>query len=108
LINIRNNLLGSDLIFLFIFNLRCTINSKGKIIAQKPETTQQSSEIKKVHLLNGSLAYNVESQFDLAILEVVTPFIPNSNVKIATLPTRSLDVATNLTVSGWGTTSESK
>ena len=75
---------------------------------QKAETTQQSSEIKTIHLLNGSLAYNAHSQFDLAILELVTPFKLNSNVKIATLPTRSLDVVTNLTVSGWGTTSESK
>ena len=88
--------------------LRCTISSQGKIIVQKPEATQQSSEIKAVHLLKGSLAYEKESQFDLAILELVTPFKINSNVKIATFPTRILNEATNLTVSGWGTTSEIK
>jgi hypothetical protein len=76
---------------------------------KKAETSQQTSTIKTIHFLNGSLSYSAgKNQFDLAILELSSTFNLNKNVKIASLPNSPLAVGTNLTVSGWGTTAESK
>ena len=73
------------------------------------EPTQQKQVVKSVYRMTGSLAYGYSGQlFDIAILEVNSPFTLNSNVVLAKLPTARTPVATNLVVSGWGTTSESK
>ena len=47
-------------------NTRCTLSSNGKVTLKKSESSQQVSPIKKIHLMNGSLAYgDGKSQFDL-------------------------------------------
>ncbi len=57
--------------------------------------------------MDGSLAYGAAGQlFDIAILEVDSPFTLNNYVVPAKLPTARTPSGTNLVVSGWGTTTE--
>lgn len=95
-----------------VFNLsliRCTVSSSGKIVVKKAENSQQSSAIKTIHTLSGNLAYSSgKNQFDLAIVELINPFELNRNVQTISLPTVAIGPGVNLTVTGWGTTSESK
>ena len=88
---------------------RCTLSPAGKIILKKAESSQQTSSVKKIHTLNGPLTFTdgKSSQFDVAIFELESPFTLNANVRVASLPTSDIPAATNLTVSGWGTTAES-
>ena len=73
------------------------------------EPTQQRRVVKTVYRMGGSLAYGSNGQlFDIAILEVDSPFTLNTNVVLAKLPTARTPVGTNLIVSGWGTTTEGK
>ena len=73
------------------------------------EPTQQKRTVKSVFRMGGNLAYGTRGQlFDIAIIEVNTPFTLNSNVVLAKLPTARTSVGTNLIVSGWGATSEGK
>ena len=59
--------------------------------------------------MSGSLAYGSNGQlFDIAIIEVDTPFTMNANVVAAKLPTARTAAGTSLVVSGWGTTTEGK
>ncbi len=68
---------------------------------------QQKRKVKKVFMMNGSLAYGAAGQlFDIAILEVDSPFTLNTYVVPAKLPTARTPSGTNLVVSGWGTTTE--
>jgi hypothetical protein len=70
---------------------------------------QQKRTVKKVYMLNGNLAYGSKGQlFDIAILEVNSPFTLNTYVVPAKLPTARTPAGTNLLVSGWGTTTEGK
>lgn len=53
------------------------------------------------------MAYGSNGQlFDIAIIEVDTPFTMNDYVVAAKLPTSRTSDGTNLVVSGWGTTTE--
>ncbi len=59
--------------------------------------------------MDGTLAFRGPSSwlFDIAIIEVDTPFVLNKYVVPAKLPTARTPVGTNLVASGWGYTSES-
>ena len=71
------------------------------------EASAQQRSVKKIHTLSGNLQYGAQGQlFDIAILEVNSPFTLNSKVVVAKLPTARTAVGTNVQVSGWGTTSE--
>lgn len=71
------------------------------------EATQQKRTVKTVYRMGGSLAYGYYGQlFDIAIIEVDTPYSLNSNVVVANLPTARTPLGTNLIVSGWGATAE--
>jgi len=71
------------------------------------ESMQQKRAVKKVYRMDGSLAYGAAGQlFDIAILEVDSPFTLNNYVVPAKLPTARTPSGTNLIVSGWGTTTE--
>ena len=71
------------------------------------EASQQQRSVKKVYALSGNLAYGKQKLlFDIAILEVNLPFILNSKVVAAKLPTARTAVGTNLQISGWGTISD--
>jgi hypothetical protein len=68
---------------------------------------QQKRTVKKVYMMDGSLAYGSNDQlFDIAILEVSSNFTLNKYVVPAKLPTARTPVGNNLVVSGWGTTTE--
>ncbi len=57
--------------------------------------------------MGGNLAYKTFGNlFDIAIIEVNTPFTLNTAVVPAKLPTARTPVGTNVIVSGWGHTSE--
>ena len=71
------------------------------------KASEQKRSVKKMYSLSGNLAYGTQGNlFDIAILEVNSPFTLNSKVVVAKLPTAKTAVGTNLQVSGWGTTSE--
>jgi Trypsin len=71
------------------------------------ESMQQKRTVRKVYRMDGSLAYGTAGQlFDIAILEVDSPFTLNDYVIPAKLPTARTSSGTNLLVSGWGTTTE--
>lgn len=71
------------------------------------EATQQRRKVKTLYRMSGSLAYGSNGDlFDIAIIEVDTPFTMNANVVAAKLPTARTAVGTSLIVSGWGTTTE--
>ena len=73
------------------------------------EATQQKRVVKKVYRMDGNLAYGTRGQlFDIAIIEVNSPFTLNTAVVPAKLPTARTPVGTNVIVSGWGLTSEGK
>ena len=58
-------------------------------------------------MLDGNLAFGTRDElFDIAIIEVNSPFTLNAFVVPVKLPTARTPVGTNLIVSGWGTTSE--
>jgi hypothetical protein len=60
-------------------------------------------------MMGGNFRYGTrEELFDIAIIEVDTPFTLNKFVVPAKLPTDRTPVGTNLTVSGWGALFESK
>jgi Trypsin len=68
---------------------------------------QQKRKVKKVFMMNGNLAYEKAGQlFDIAILEVDSPFTLNTYVVPAKLPTARTPSGTNLVVTRWGTTTE--
>ena len=82
------------------------MNSAGAITWVN-ETSQQQRSVKKVYALSGNLAYGKQKElFDIAILEVNTPFTLNSKVVVAKLPTARTAVGTNILISGWGHISE--
>jgi len=90
---------------IFLIQCRCTSTSSGLVWVN--EATQQKRVVKKVHRMGGNLAYGTRGQlFDMAIIEVNTPFTLNAAVVPAKLPTARTPVGTNVIVSGWGTTSE--
>lgn len=71
------------------------------------ESSQQTRSVAKVHRMGGSLAYRYAGLlFDIAILEVDATYTLNANVVVAKLPTAKTPIGTEVTVSGWGTTSE--
>ena len=71
------------------------------------EATQQKRTVKTLYRMSGSLAYGSNGQlFDIAIIEVNTPFTMNAQVVAAKLPTARTAAGTSLIVSGWGTTTE--
>ena len=71
------------------------------------EATQQKRTVKTLYRMSGSLAYGSNGQlFDIAIIEVNTPFTMNAKVVAAKLPTARTAAGTSLIVSGWGTTTE--
>ncbi len=85
------------------FLFRCT--SPGSTWVT--ESTQQKRLVKKVHMMEGQMAYNaIGKLFDIAIVEVIIPFTLNTAVVPAKLPTARTPVGTNVIVSGWGFTSE--
>jgi len=87
-------------------NTWCSISSTGSL-SWKTESMQQKRKVKKVFMMNGNLAYGKAGQlFDIAILEVDSPFTLNTYVVPAKLPTARTPSGTNLVVSGWGTTTE--
>jgi hypothetical protein len=90
---------------MILIQYRCTSNSSD--LTYEPESTHQERAIKKVHLMDGSLAYRRTGMlFDIAIIEVDTPFDLTTAVVPAKLPTARTPVGTNVTVSGWGRTLE--
>ena len=73
------------------------------------ESTQQKRSVKTLYRMRGSLAYGSNGQlFDIAIIEVNSPFTLNATVVPAKLPNDKTPVGTKLVVSGWGTTTEGK
>ena len=91
-----------------LFKTRCTLSSSGAI-TWATEATQQKRAVKTLYRMSGSLAYGSNGQlFDIAIIEVDTPFTMNANVAAAKLPTARTAAGTSLVVSGWGTTTEGK
>jgi hypothetical protein len=98
--------LSNGLPLIIVCQNRCTITSSGSLNWIR-ESTQQRRTVKKVYRLDGSMAYGAAGQlFDIAILEVGTPFTLNEYVVPAKLPTARTPTGTNLTVSGWGDTTE--
>jgi hypothetical protein len=82
------------------------MSSTGSI-SWATEASQQRRTVKTIKTLSGNLAYETKGQlFDIAILEVSSPFTLNTKVVVAKLPTGKTAVGTNLLVSGWGTTTE--
>ena len=107
LMNYVNNITNIVLKQNLIIN-RCTMSSSGDI-TWASEATQQKRSVKTLHRMGGSLAYGSNGQlFDIAIIEVNTPFNLTSSVVAAKLPTNRTSAKTNLVVSGWGTTAEGK
>ena len=107
LMNYLNNITNIVLKQNLIIN-RCTMSSSGDI-TWASEATQQKRSVKTLHRMGGSLAYGSNGQlFDIAIIEVNTPFNLTSSVVAAKLPTARTSAKTNLVVSGWGTTTEGK
>lgn len=72
------------------------------------EPNQQRRTVKKLHRMDGNMAYGAQGQlFDIAIIEVDTPFdLSKPGVIPAKLPIQRTSVGTNVLVSGWGTTSQ--
>lgn len=84
----------------------CTMSSSGSL-SWATEAAQQRRTVKTLYRMSGSLAYGSNGElFDIAIIEVNTPFTMNAQVVAAKLPTARTAAGTSLIVSGWGTTTE--
>jgi Trypsin len=100
----------TDSIVVPLFPFRCTLAADGTE-QYITEDSHQKGDIKAVHQLDGYLAYDPKKRgqlFDIAIIEVFTPFKLDKYTVLAKLPTARIPAGTNLIVSGWGDTSFGK
>uniref|UniRef100_A0A6M2DW75 Putative trypsin-like serine protease n=1 Tax=Xenopsylla cheopis TaxID=163159 RepID=A0A6M2DW75_XENCH len=77
----------------------------GKHDLSKTESTEQRSNFKRT-IVHKSYAGGV-APYDIALIEVATPFKLNDAVQTVKLPTRDEPHSGQVTLSGWGSTSTS-
>nr|ACY24330.1 trypsin [Ctenocephalides felis] len=77
----------------------------GKHDLSKTEATEQRSAFKRT-IVHKSYAGGV-NPYDIALIQVATPFKLNENVKAVKLPTKDEAHSGQVTLSGWGSTSTS-